>query len=333
MKFFAFAVVSLFGSAAAVASGKAKAAAEGALSSDKPASPWLSLLAKSWALPGEPQQEQSKGLDSLASSIIALAKSHKNGAPDAEMQAAIDSISQILADMKDAVKAANDAAQKELGKKLTAITTCSAPNMTDSSDFQATLKITAGEVNSCRSSYEKYVYDEYKTCVKEEGRCSNTTECCVDLIQPNPYCLNPPSAPSPLSLQTECDGAAKCREKDIANKLGFFENKLKEYNDAVTACDLSRAGCNNSYACEPKKTLWKERQSECNNNQTVFEQAYCDLAEKLEASWEVYSTCHTRSVTALTTEEGKQKKLLTGRHQEWRGLLRIECLLSALKET
>ena len=29
-----------------------------------------------------------------------------------------------------------------------------------------------------------------------QGRCSNTTECCVDLIQPNPYCLNPPSAPS-----------------------------------------------------------------------------------------------------------------------------------------
>lgn len=29
-----------------------------------------------------------------------------------------------------------------------------------------------------------------------EARCSNTTECCVDLIQPNPYCLSPPSPPS-----------------------------------------------------------------------------------------------------------------------------------------
>ena len=34
---------------------------------------------KSWALPGESQEEQSKGLDGLASSILALAK--KPGRP------------------------------------------------------------------------------------------------------------------------------------------------------------------------------------------------------------------------------------------------------------
>ena len=38
--------------------------------------------------------------------------------------------------------------------------------------------------------------DAYQFCLAEEARCSNTTECCVDLIQPNPYCLSPPAPPS-----------------------------------------------------------------------------------------------------------------------------------------
>jgi len=328
MKLFALVVFSVLPATFAVATGKSKSA-EGALANDKAASPWLSLLAKSWALPGEAQDEQSKGLDDLANSVLALAKNRKSGAPDAEMKAAVDSISQILSDMKDAVTAGNTAAQQEIDKKESAVKNCSIPSETSTADFEASLRITVKDVLTCRTE-EKSYYDAYQFCLAEEARCSNTTECCVDLIQPNPYCLSPPSPPSPLSFQTECDAASRCREKDLENKLAYFEHKLQEYNDAVVACEQSRLGCNASYACAVQEAAWKEKHSQCNGNQTTFEQAYCDLAGSQETHWDTYSGCHDRNVNALETEEAKQESLLTGRRQEWRGLLRIECLLGAL---
>ncbi|CAK9038860.1 unnamed protein product [Durusdinium trenchii] len=395
MKFFALILTSSFSSALAVAAGKAKSATGGLLADDKPTNPWLSLLTKSWALPGESQEEQSKGLDGLASSILALAKNHKSGAPDEEMKAAVESISQILTDMKDSVTTGNAAAQQEINKKQSAVKNCSVPAETSMPDFEATLHLGVKDVLDCRAD-EKSYYDAYQHCLSEEARCANTTECCVDLIQPNPYCLSPPSPPSPLTFQSECDTArksyvassrwawyccvwlagatlmdnaifhhiqpfekqrtsssghrrlcgrtvlvqprpqhlprsrSKCREKDLDNKLAFFELKLQEYNEASYACEQSRLGCNSSYTCQLKQEAWKEKHALCNSNQSAFEQAYCDLAGTQEAHWDTYSSCHARSVQALEAEEVKQESLLLGRRQEWRGLLRIECLLGAL---
>lgn len=329
MKFFALILTSSFSSALAVAAGKAKSATGGLLADDKPTNPWLSLLTKSWALPGESQEEQSKGLDGLASSILALAKNHKSGAPDEEMKAAVESISQILTDMKDSVTTGNAAAQQEINKKQSAVKNCSVPAETSMPDFEATLHLGVKDVLDCRAD-EKSYYDAYQHCLSEEARCANTTECCVDLIQPNPYCLSPPSPPSPLTFQSECDTASKCREKDLDNKLAFFELKLQEYNEASYACEQSRLGCNSSYTCQLKQEAWKEKHALCNSNQSAFEQAYCDLAGTQEAHWDTYSSCHACSVQALEAEEVKQESLLLGRRQEWRGLLRIECLLGAL---
>ncbi|CAE7227842.1 unnamed protein product, partial [Symbiodinium microadriaticum] len=218
-------------------------------------------------------------------------------------------------------------------------------------------------------------------------RCSNTTECCAAIIQPSPYCLSPPVGPSPLSLQTTCDSTSKCRERDLRNRLGFFEAKLKEYNDAYALCESSRTGCNDTYACPDKRAKWQEKHAICNSNQTVFEQAYCSLATDVEANWETYSICYTHGKQALVAEEDKQDTLLAGpeaapgwppsaaateksnptyaasklgtvpypvfghdlmeaasrdpksevfvilghlENEEWRGLARIECLLSSL---
>jgi len=329
MKFFAVLLFASAGSAAAVASGRSKS---GTLAKDDaPASPWLSLLTKSWALPGEPQDEQSKGLDALASNIVQLAKSQKAGEPaDSSMEAAIESIKAILKDMQDAVTNSNTAAQKEILKKQAAVLSCGAPNVMQKVTWEASLNVTVKDVITCREQ-EKVYFDAYQSCKSEEFRCSNTTECCAAIIQPSPYCLSPPVGPSPLSLQTTCDSTSKCRERDLRNRLGFFEAKLKEYNDAYALCESSRTGCNDTYACPDKRAKWQEKHAICNSNQTVFEQAYCSLATDVEANWETYSICYTHGKQALVAEEDKQDTLLAGRRQEWRGLARIECLLSALK--
>mmetsp|Transcript_14635 Transcript_14635/g.27474 ORF Transcript_14635/g.27474 Transcript_14635/m.27474 type:complete len:434 (-) Transcript_14635:132-1433(-) len=321
MKFFL--ALAAIAPAASMVSSRTKSAA---LAEDS-SSPWLSLLTKSWALPGESPEEQNKGLDSLANSIVQLARNHE--APDASMQAALDSIKQILKDMKDAVMTANGAAQQEIFKKQGTLAACAVPNTTGVAAFQDSNKTTSADVVACRLEENGY-YDGYQHCIAEEARCANTTECCAQVLQPNQYCLSQPVAPTPLTFSSACDAASKCREKDLQNKLGFFEAKLKEYTDAEAACELSRAGCNASYACTEKKTLWNTFRGQCNTKQTSFEQALCDLATRVEMDWETYTTCYAHTKDALVKEEDKQEALLSGRRQEWRGLLRIECLLEAL---
>mmetsp|Transcript_72744 Transcript_72744/g.170559 ORF Transcript_72744/g.170559 Transcript_72744/m.170559 type:complete len:435 (-) Transcript_72744:24-1328(-) len=299
---------------------------QGTMTKDGP-SPWLSLLTKSWALPGESQEEQSKGLDTLADNIVQLAKSGQ--AADPSMQAALESIKQILKDMMEAVTTGNKAAQAEIFKKQAAVAACQVPNATDKAVFKAGLRVSAGDVVSCRAA-EKAYYDRYEHCKAEDARCSNTTECCAQIIQPDPHCLATVAPPTPFTFTSDCDGCPKCVGKTLQAKLGYFENKLAQYKEAEAACALSRAGCNSSYACGEFKNQWAEFRGVCNSNQTSFEQAYCDLANHLETSWEKYTLCHTHASQVLAAEEGKQVTLLSGRRQEWRGLLRIECLLDAL---
>mmetsp|Transcript_38870 Transcript_38870/g.72269 ORF Transcript_38870/g.72269 Transcript_38870/m.72269 type:complete len:439 (+) Transcript_38870:60-1376(+) len=329
MKFLASLIGISISSAAAVATARTKS---GALAKGDAANPWLSLLTQSWALPGEPQAEQSKGLDGLADSIVKLARSQKSGAPDESMQAAIESIKAILSDMKDSVTAGNSAGQKEIFEKQAAVQGCASPNVTEKVSWKAGLHVTHEMVVECRME-EKTYYDKYEACKAEEARCSNTTECCAEVIQPSAYCLNPPVGPSPLSLETSCDGASKCREKDLQNKLGFFEAKLAEYNDAYEACEKSRTGCNATYSCPNFRTKWEEKRKICNSKQTTFEQAYCDLATQVESTWETYTTCYVHNKQVLVSTENKQDGLLGTRRQEWRGLERIACLLSALTAT
>eukprot|EP00439_Symbiodinium_sp_Y106_P056969 s2581_g8.t1 len=270
-------------------------------------------------------------------------------AADPSMQAALESIKQILKDMMEAVTTGNKAAQAEIFKKQAAVAACQVPNATDKAVFKAGLRVSAGDVVSCRAA-EKAYYDRYEHCKAEDARCSNTTECCAQIIQPDPHCLATVAPPTPFTFTSDCDGCPKCVGKTLQAKLGYFENKA-QYKEAEAACALSRAGCNSSYACGEFKNQWAEFRGVCNSNQTSFEQAYCDLANHLETSWEKlsllllavtlslslslsfslkYTLCHTHASQVLAAEEGKQVTLLSGRRQEWRGLLRIECLLDAL---
>eukprot|EP00439_Symbiodinium_sp_Y106_P062758 s68_g9.t1 len=287
------------------------------------AGPWLSLLTSSWALAGEPQSEQTQGLDDLAQNLVKLAK---DGAPpDESMKQAINSIRNIVNDMKKQVNETNAAAQYEINRKAEFVAACAVPETP-----ALKLPSTQEDVVTCRSE-EDPLYKAWQLCESEKARCSNTTACCASLVQPNKYCLNPGVAPSPLQYEAQCDGTSSCKETDIKEKIAFFKGKLDALDAAEKACEDSRAGCQDSYDCVPKEDSWKVKQTSCNEMQTKFEQGHCDHAEALEAAWDKYLTCYDTKKTALTSEELKQEATVPGRHQEWRALLRIDCLLGALE--
>ncbi|OLP90192.1 hypothetical protein AK812_SmicGene28265 [Symbiodinium microadriaticum] len=168
------------------------------------------------------------------------------------MKQAINSIRNIVNDMKKQVNETNAAAQYEINRKAEFLAACAVPET-------PALKLpnTQEEVVTCRSE-EDPLYKAYELCVSEKARCSNTTACCASLVQPNKYCLNPGVAPSPLQYEAQCDGTSSCKETDIKEKIAFFKGKLDALDAAEKACEDSRAGCQDSYDCVPKQDSWKE---------------------------------------------------------------------------
>lgn len=291
--------------------------------------PWFSLLTKSWALAGESEPDQTKGLDDLAKNIVELAKS---GAPDETMVNAVESIRAIVHDMKAAVNDSHALAQQQINQKAKAVASCQVPPHTDSDYLDRAIihgENSIENVMTCRAE-EVPPYDAWKACEAEKARCSNTTECCAALVQPNKYCLNPGTAPSPLPFEATCEGTSRCKDEDVTTKLAFFKEKLAELDAAEKACEDSWKGCKESYDCESLKTIWETQRTWCNRNHTNFEQGYCDLATSLEAKWDSYYHCYDTNFNALYEEEYTQMAQLPGREQEWRALLRIDCLLGAL---
>eukprot|EP00440_Ansanella_granifera_P039615 gb/GFBE01042968.1/.p1 GENE.gb/GFBE01042968.1/~~gb/GFBE01042968.1/.p1 ORF type:complete len:479 (+),score=139.67 gb/GFBE01042968.1/:1-1437(+) len=318
--------------AAAVATKKSASETGAALVEAGP-SPWLALLTSSWTLAGKPDQEKSQGLEALADQIVHLAKSGSLQNPDAGMQEAVEDIQAIVVDMKEAINASNDAAQQSMDDKRAALDKCTAPATMDLGVFTAGLDPSADDVVTCREE-ERGFKVNYTDCETEKERCSNTTACCHPLLQPNAYCLPVGGAsPQPSVLESQCNGRSKCKLDDLNAMLTYFQGKMTELNAADQACTDSRAGCVDGADCTPLKNEWDTKNDACDAIQIGFEQAFCTHAQTTEASWANYSSCYDSADANLKAEETKQRNILPGRQQEWRGVLRIECLLSALSQS
>lgn len=84
------------------------------------------------------------------------------------------------------------------------------------------------------------------SAAREESRTAWWCELCVS--PKTAAAPNPQSHVTTSPSQQPAVMRSRCREKDLENKLAFFEHKLQEYNDAVTACDQSRLG--------PETEIW-----------------------------------------------------------------------------
>jgi len=106
---------------------------------------------------------------------------------------------------------------------------------------------------------------------------------------------------------------------------------LDEILTAERQCDDSRIGCTTPLPdCSSQRSHWTLQKQVCDRQQKDFEQQYCDLAESVEGRWYEYRNCHDTGEDALIQEETAQQGLLPGLQQQYRGILRIECLVNAL---
>jgi len=298
-------------------------------------SPWLGLLTSGWSLAGMSQDKKSQGLDNLASTMLSLAKSMQKQNPDPSMQAAVESISGIVENMKADVNATAESMQALIDKKLNVVHACNVriPEAGNPSTTWTTgLNPTQQDVVSCRL-IEANLYEASTNCSSMVTRCSTSEECCSPLLGPShhQYCNTTVISESPIPLAATCHSKTKCSLDDLAAVKAIFQAKLDEIEIVEKACDDSRTGCASPLPdCSSSRSHWTLQKQVCDRQQKDFEQQYCDLAESVEGRWYGYRDCHDTAEAALKQEETVQQGLLPGLQQQYRGVLRIECLVDAL---
>eukprot|EP00931_Biecheleriopsis_adriatica_P093897 TRINITY_DN6761_c1_g1_i3.p1 TRINITY_DN6761_c1_g1~~TRINITY_DN6761_c1_g1_i3.p1 ORF type:complete len:419 (-),score=79.27 TRINITY_DN6761_c1_g1_i3:91-1347(-) len=299
---------------------------------DRGGNPWLGLMTSSWSLAGKSEDEQSKGLAELSDHILQLASSGALQNPDPTQQQAITSIRDIIVNMESAVNSSIQTSQQNIDNAKTVLDQCTPPNATDKNTWLGTLNRTGEEVRQCRD-LEWPFYKEYIDCQSLQVRCSNTSACCVQIIQPNPRCPDfVGGLPNPSELEMVCSGRIKCRADDLAIAKQHFQNLLNQVLAAEAACDNSLSGCPDPPAdCAAQLAAWTTKKNVCNGQQVEFEEQYCELARSVDGGWGTYNSCYTNAKTQLKNTEDQESNLLPSRQQEWRGLLRIHCLLDALE--
>eukprot|EP00931_Biecheleriopsis_adriatica_P093895 TRINITY_DN6761_c1_g1_i1.p1 TRINITY_DN6761_c1_g1~~TRINITY_DN6761_c1_g1_i1.p1 ORF type:complete len:419 (-),score=80.36 TRINITY_DN6761_c1_g1_i1:91-1347(-) len=299
---------------------------------DRGGNPWLGLMTSSWSLAGKSEDEQSKGLAELSDHILQLASSGALQNPDPTQQQAISSIRDIIVNMEGAVNASIQTSQQNIDNAKTALDQCTPPNATDKNTWLGTLNRTGAEVRQCRD-IEYPLYQTYIACQDGQVRCSNTTACCVSIIQPEPRCPDFNGIlPNPGAEEQTCNGKVKCRANELAAAKQHFQTLLNAVLAAETACENSMSGCPNPPAtCTAELAAWTTKKNACNGEQVEFEEQYCELARNVDNGWGAYNNCYTNAKTQLKNTEDQESNLLPSRQQEWRGLLRIHCLLDALE--
>jgi len=310
----------------------------------KLSSPWLGLLTTSWTLPSIPDAQKPHGLDQFAEQLVNLAKIKKSSDsqhPDNEMLEALNTVADAVDELKNQVNISNANAQQRIDDKKRLVDDCDIH--VPSSGLPATGWInqrdpTEEEVRTCRER-ELELKQIYEACLDRREQCKSSEPCCVRLIQPSIGCNPSPQPPDPSPFGPEiCPGKVECKRPDIEAALAFYRQKRDEYNSANQRCDDFRQpiGCpqdRTEVDCSAEHTNWTDQTAVCNGIQVDFERQYCLLNAGIEAQWGGYAQCYNANEIELDEVERVERAALPNRQQEYRGMLRIECLVDALNQT
>jgi len=307
-------------------------------------SPWLGLLTTSWTLPSIPDEQKPHGLDQFAEQLVNLAKLKKSSDsqhPDAEMLQALNTVADAVEELKRQVNISNTNAQKRIDDKKTLVDDCDI--RLPSSGLPSTGWInsrdpTEDEVRICRER-ELELKEIHDACLDKSDKCQSSDECCDRLIQPNDGCNPSPQPPDPSPFGPEvCPGKVECKKADIEAALAYFRQKRAEYNTVNERCDEFRQpiGCPEGRTivdCSAEEKNYTDQKAICNGIQVDFENQYCQLNKDIEGDWTIYAQCYSSNETALDAVEKIERAALPNRQQEYRGMLRIGCLVDALNQS
>eukprot|EP00930_Biecheleria_cincta_P064992 TRINITY_DN5068_c0_g3_i1.p1 TRINITY_DN5068_c0_g3~~TRINITY_DN5068_c0_g3_i1.p1 ORF type:complete len:438 (-),score=48.19 TRINITY_DN5068_c0_g3_i1:105-1418(-) len=302
-------------------------------------SPWLSLLANSWTLAGSPPSQKESTLKKMAEDIVKLAK-NADLKSDPSMVTAVNSIRSLLDDMIGSINSTNLDAQTGLDDKADAVIACQAPAVPAQPHMQTPRpQPTQTNVTNCRGQ-QQTIENAYEACLALQSRCRGNTLCCDPVIQPeggHGWCNETPK-PSfsfgAVSLCYSAPSASQCSITQLSTELAYWQGLLNQYDQKVTACENAMTGCptppGTPVDCTAQHNALIAKRGECDTIQQSFENLYCTYAANVETPWDNYTTCYNTNSVTLTTAETAEHTNLPNRQQQYRAILRIECLLDVL---
>lgn len=264
----------------------------------------------------------------------------KSGLGSSAMGAGVGVIKKLLVDsMIPKVEKAHQGDQDSVNKLFKMISGCGTAR--DSAAPSAKLKFNTYQFNS----------REHKKCRVKEAMSYTTLRACKGELE---------------SIQTikklKCDAFTFAKKKygnqidngDITKKsageavevyitrvtttfCGSPESGQKgmmaKYMDAKTACSgHERKETEKLAECKIKENAYLAKKAQCDQFQDTMDSASCQRAIIMKDACESYSECYTSKLKAFNDEVKRVRIAEKDRKAEWRGLKRIECLITAFSD-
>lgn len=262
-------------------------------------------------------------LNNIEASILNMARTKKQGGSGTNLTAFLDQIQELIDNtMKKNIVQRKDQTQFDLDGAWANLTTCTHPNDT-------TLVNTLAELDSehvkCRSEQDAMWSDYDATCIVARQIFENERKALCDAYEQAKV------FPTPA---TTC----VMNENTPVPTIGHYLIDMEKYfSDAYDALLLKKQRCDiamatpfpNEDLCGNKICQCYDKKIDCEKHQEAFEKPACEGHKTYTCSH--FSDCYAEkkdiydSVVTLAQENEVANKA------EWRAVLRIECLLNALR--
>jgi len=269
---------------------------------------------------------ESATLKNIESSILGMAQTriskedHK--AEASNLTVFLNEISDLLEKtMKANLLLRKNQTQEDLDEAWANLSTCLHPNDTD---YDAGLKMLSSQHSHCRLE-EDSIWADYDTaCIVARQLWENQKKAICDAYEAARV------FPSPAKTCEMSEGTAT---PTIGNYLlemeKFYTDTYNDLLDKKLKCDNATATpFKNEDLCHEKICSYYDKKIACDTKQASFEDKACGLHKNYTCL--KYTECYDEkvqlygSVVALAEEGEATSKV------EWRAVLRIECLISAL---
>lgn len=250
-------------------------------------------------------------LDGMEASLIAMAE---EGATPGLLPF-IYQIYNLTGSMKLQVEIQSKNSQQSLDSAWQAFTSC---KFSQSTSYN---------LDALKSQYQ-LCKQQQSQCVQDQSLCS--TDCTTECLLVNGPCSTFNSADvwpakGTCAINTDIYSGSKAWITTLKN---YFAARYSNWTQSKVLCDAQTAKCNNCWnQCKSKVSQCNSIKTTCSQQQTALENAGCQSI--YSGNCEAYTSCYN------TQQEIWQNtnKTVAGQESaftaEYRGILRVECLLNA----
>ncbi|CAE7606309.1 CNTNAP3 [Symbiodinium pilosum] len=282
----------------------------------------LSALALSSSLTiSQNASQASESLSKMESLLLSLGRQPTT---DSNMVETATMIGQILEDsMKAAIRTQLGLQQKSIETASATIRACASHLKYDEAKvLQEQLPALAKDHQQCR---------------QEEGTKANLVTECKQMLSNYEASHATARADCDAVIDYPTEGRELCNNRvgSVAdhyhNLYTFWDQYLKWYDGNMTICNALQAKVQTSSSnCSNLSAIHSAQRRKCNSQQAKLDTTSCGFVNSAENGCAAYSRCYDQTLAgfmSLNLTIAEEEHTL---QQEWRAVLRIECLLKAL---